>query len=105
MSDQESYNLDFIGDLLNEYWFLKKKLSTKVSNLKIDEIYNECISAGASGGKIIGSGGGGFLLIYCKKQFHNSLKIRLKNKCSIIFFKFLAKSHYLEHFIFQRKKK
>ena len=81
-------NLDFIGDLLNEYWFLKKKLSTKVSNLKIDEIYNECISAGASGGKIIGSGGGGFLLIYCKKQFHNSLKIRLK-KLPIVSFKFV----------------
>jgi len=81
-------NLDFIGDLLNEYWYLKKKLSTKVSNLKIDEIYNECISAGASGGKIIGSGGGGFLLIYCKKQFHNSLKRRLK-KLPIVSFKFV----------------
>jgi D-glycero-alpha-D-manno-heptose-7-phosphate kinase len=80
-------NIDFIGDILNEYWFLKKKLSNKVSNLKIDEIYNECISSGASGGKIIGSGGGGFLLVYCKKKFQNNLKKRLK-KLPIINFKF-----------------
>ena len=80
-------NVDFIGNLLNEYWFLKKKLSTKVSNSKIDEIYYECINAGASGGKIIGSGGGGFLLIYCKKKFQNVLKKRLK-KLPIINFKF-----------------
>jgi D-glycero-alpha-D-manno-heptose-7-phosphate kinase len=81
-------DLDFIGDLLNEYWFLKKKLSTKVSNYKIDEIYDECIKAGATGGKIIGSGGGGFLLMYCKKQFHNSLTKRLK-KLPIVNFKFV----------------
>ena len=81
-------NLDFIGDLLNEYWFLKKKLSNKVSNSKIDEIYNECINAGASGGKIIGSGGGGFLLMYCKKKFHNTFKKRLQ-KLPIVSFKFV----------------
>ena len=84
----KSNNLDFIGDLLNEYWFLKKKLSSKVSNLKIDEIYNECINAGASGGKIIGSGGGGFLLMYCKKKFHNNLKRKLY-KLPVINFKFV----------------
>ena len=80
-------NIDFIGGILNEYWFLKKKLSNKVSNLKIDEIYNECISSGASGGKIIGSGGGGFLLVYCKKKFQKNLKKRLK-KLPIINFNF-----------------
>tara|TARA_B100000767_G_C19623619_1_gene475172 strand:- start:509 stop:892 length:384 start_codon:yes stop_codon:yes gene_type:complete len=84
---QKNDNLDFIGNLLNEYWFLKKKLSTKVSNPKIDEIYSECINAGASGGKIIGSGGGGFLLIYCKKRFQHVLKKRLK-KLPIVNFKF-----------------
>ena len=84
---QKNDNVDFIGNLLNEYWFLKKKLSTKVSNSKIDEIYYECINAGASGGKVIGSGGGGFLLIYCKKKFQNLLKKRLK-KLPIVNFKF-----------------
>ena len=51
-------NFNYIGSILNEYWNIKKKLSSKVSNVKIDEIYNESLSAGASGGKIIGSGGG-----------------------------------------------
>ena len=71
-------NIDFIGEILNEYWLLKKKLSNKVSNSKIDEIYNECISSGASGGKIIGSGGGGFLLVYCKKKISKKFKEETK---------------------------
>ena len=81
-------NFNYIGSILNEYWNIKKKLSSKVSNVKIDEIYNECLSAGASGGKIIGSGGGGFLLIYCKKKFHSNLKKRL-NKLPIVKFNFV----------------
>ena len=64
-----------------------KKMSSKVSNVKIDEIYNESLSAGASGGKIIGSGGGGFLLIYLKKI---SLKFKKRlNKLPIIKFNFV----------------
>ena len=81
-------NFNYIGSILNEYWNIKKKLSSKVSNVKIDEIYNESLSAGASGGKIIGSGGGGFLLIYCKKKFHANLKKRL-NKLPIVKFNFV----------------
>ena len=54
----------------------------------IDEIYNESLNAGATGGKVIGSGGGGFLLIYCKKKHHLSLKNRLK-KLPIIKFNFI----------------
>lgn len=83
-------NYDFIGSALKEYWSIKKSLSNKVSNFKIDEIYNEAINAGASGGKIIGSGGGGFLLVYCKKKFHNRLKKRL-SKLPIINFNFIKK--------------
>ena len=44
-------NFNYIGSILNEYWNIKKKLSSKVSNVKIDEIYNESIAA--SGGKIM----------------------------------------------------
>ena len=65
---------DFIGSILNEYWLIKKKLSSKVTNKKINEIYNQAILAGASGGKIIGSGGGGFLLVYCKRKYQLQLK-------------------------------
>ena len=80
-------NYDFIGSALNEYWNIKKSLSIKVSSNNINEIYNEAINAGASGGKIIGSGGGGFLLVYCKKKYHSKLKKRL-NKLPIINFNF-----------------
>lgn len=81
-------NYDFIGNILNEYWNIKKKLSFKVTNPIIDEIYNESLIAGASGGKLIGSGGGGFLLVYCKKRYHKSLINRLA-KLPVIKFKFI----------------
>lgn len=84
----EAKNYDFVGPTLNEYWLIKKRLSNKVSNKKIDEIYKECLLAGASGGKIIGSGGGGFLLIYCKKKNHINLKRRI-NKLPIVNFNFI----------------
>ena len=81
-------NFSFVGNILNEYWDLKKNLSYKVSNYKINEIYKESLNCGASGGKIIGSGGGGFLLIYCKKKFHNKLRKKLF-KLPIIKFDFV----------------
>ena len=77
-----------IGGFLNEYWELKKRLSLKVTNSKINEIYEEALKSGASGGKLIGSGGGGYLLMYCKKKFFKNLKKRL-HKLSIINFKFI----------------
>ena len=81
-------NFDFIGEFLNEYWSLKKMLSNKVSNNRINEIYNEALKSGATGGKIIGSGGGGFLLMYCKEKYHLSLKKKLQ-KLPIIKFNFV----------------
>ena len=80
--------LDYIGDMMNDYWELKKKLSPKVSNNTIDEIYNTALINGATGGKIIGSGGGGFLLMYCKKKFQLNLQKKL-SKLSLINFKFV----------------
>ena len=87
---QNNKSNDFIGTILDEYWSIKKSLSNKVSNNKINDIYNEALKSGASGGKIIGSGGGGFLLMYCKKRNHLSLKKRL-NKLPIIKFNFSEK--------------
>ena len=54
-----------IGTLLNKNWELKKKLADKITNPRLDEMYNRAIEAGAIGGKISGAGGGGFLLTYC----------------------------------------
>lgn len=56
-------NLKRFGGLLDLYWEVKKQLSDKVSNVEIDEMYRLAKGAGAIGGKIIGAGGGGFLLV------------------------------------------
>lgn len=63
----EAGRLDDFGCLMDEHWQLKKKMSAKMSNELFDEIYEEAKKAGALGGKIIGAGGGGFFLIYCRE--------------------------------------
>ncbi len=82
------FSLKNFGYMLNDYWELKKKLSNKVSNIKINEIYKTSIECGALGGKVIGSGGGGFILFCCEKKNQSKLKKNLK-KLPIIKFKFI----------------
>lgn len=65
------------GRLLNESWEYKRKLSHKVSNSVIDEIYSQATGAGAIGGKIIGAGGGGFMLFFVPPQYRDAVKHRL----------------------------
>ena len=60
--------IDDFGRILNEGWMLKKSLTKAVSNSFIDEIYNKGIMAGSLGGKLLGAGGGGFILFYCPKE-------------------------------------
>ena len=83
----QNNSIDIVGEMLNEYWNYKKSLSNKVTNAYINEIYDLAIESGASGGKVIGSGGGGFILIYCKNKNQKKLFKSLK-KLSIIKFKF-----------------
>jgi D-glycero-alpha-D-manno-heptose-7-phosphate kinase len=62
----ESSNFDRWGELLHEHWENKKKLSSKISLSAVDAIYDEVRDRfGVLGGKIIGAGGGGFLMLYC----------------------------------------
>lgn len=68
MIELRSGNIDGLGEMLHESWMLKKKLANTITNGQIDMIYNEAIRNGASGGKITGAGGGGFLLLYCKHE-------------------------------------
>jgi len=63
---------------LDRSWKLKKQLASKISNSKIDEIYEAARKAGAIGGKIAGSGGGGFLLLYCPKERQDEVRKALK---------------------------
>jgi D-glycero-alpha-D-manno-heptose-7-phosphate kinase len=62
----ETSNFDRWGELLDEHWQSKKKMSAKISLARVDQIYDEVKERyGVLGGKIIGAGGGGFLMLYC----------------------------------------
>ena len=78
---------DNFGRLLDEYWFLKKKLSKGVSNILINELYSEAKFCGSLGGKILGAGGGGFIMFYGNKSVQNRLKKRF-SKLTYLKFKF-----------------
>jgi D-glycero-alpha-D-manno-heptose-7-phosphate kinase len=83
----EKDQYDEFGILLGESWKLKKSLSTQITNEKINEMYNIALAKGALGGKILGAGGGGFLLLYVPEN----KKIRVMNlfkKNIIVPFKF-----------------
>jgi D-glycero-alpha-D-manno-heptose-7-phosphate kinase len=62
----ERGDLNDFGALLNEAWQAKKRVSAKISNSRIDRLYDLAQQNGAVGGKITGAGGGGFLLLYCE---------------------------------------
>ena len=78
-------SVDEFGKLLNEQWFLKKSLTKYISNKDIDNIYNAAMNAGAIGGKLLGAGGGGFLLFYAQKKNHKKIKHSLKDKLFVPF--------------------
>jgi len=69
---------DDFGRLFHENWELKKRLSDKVSTSQIDEIYRKGVAAGALGGKILGAGGGGFILFYIAPEKQEKLKSALE---------------------------
>jgi D-glycero-alpha-D-manno-heptose-7-phosphate kinase len=76
--------LDF-GRLLNEAWKLKCSLGEGVSNDEIDDIYATALRSGAVGGKLLGAGGGGFMLIFAAPENHQALKSKLNNLLEIPF--------------------
>ena len=63
-----------LGDILHEGWLLKKTLAGGISNPLFDEYYEKALKAGATGGKILGAGGGGFFLFCCKPKYHSDLR-------------------------------
>jgi D-glycero-alpha-D-manno-heptose-7-phosphate kinase len=78
-------DLNDFGKLLNEFWKLKRSLSSIVSNSEIDEIYKKAIKAGATGGKLIGAGGGGFLLLFVPPKNQKNVKEKLKKLVHVPF--------------------
>lgn len=69
----ESNDLDSFGDLLHKNWILKKKMADKISSGQIDRWYKTAMDHGAIGGKILGAGGGGYLLIYAHENKHKEI--------------------------------
>ena len=65
--------LDGFGELLHQGWLEKKKLADEISNNQIDLWYERARRHGAVGGKILGAGGGGFLLIYANPEHHEAI--------------------------------
>lgn len=77
--DLVSGNVDRIGPVMHEGWLMKKGLASKITLPEIDEAYDAAIAAGATGGKLLGAGGGGFLLFYCPPADRPELLRRLSS--------------------------
>ena len=73
------------GALLDEGWRAKRSLSARVSNSYVDELYAHAISNGALGGKLLGAGGGGFMLLFVPPSKQNQIKEALKRFISVPF--------------------
>jgi len=67
------------GKLLHESWKLKRSLTDKISTPVIDEIYSIAIRTGALGGKLLGAGGGGFILVFAKPDVQSRIKDKLRH--------------------------
>lgn len=72
-------NFQKMGEILNQAWIIKKELSSGISNPQIDEMYDSALRAGAWGGKILGAGGGGFLLLMAPLESQPKIKEVLNN--------------------------
>jgi D-glycero-alpha-D-manno-heptose-7-phosphate kinase len=73
------------GRLLHESWKIKRSLTEKISTASIDEIYQAGLDAGALGGKLLGAGGGGFMLFFVPPEKREALRTRLKKLLCVPF--------------------
>lgn len=78
-------DLDDFGRLLDHTWKLKRQTGTAVSTNSIDELYDKGIEAGALGGKLLGAGGGGFLVFYVQPERQDSVRWAMRNLMHIPF--------------------
>ncbi len=81
----ESWDLDEFGRLLDYTWKLKRGISSGISTGSIDEQYEKAVKAGALGGKLLGAGGGGFLLFYVPQEKQEAVKKALENQMYVPF--------------------
>jgi len=81
----ESGCIDDLGRILHEGWLLKKSLSGHISTGWIDEWYQRGLEAGALGGKLLGAGGGGFLLFYCPVERQDNFRKKMNGLRELYF--------------------
>jgi len=67
-------NVSTLGEMLHDAWQIKKRLTNGISNTTIDDAYQAAIDAGAKGGKLLGAGGGGFLMLYAEPAHHDEIR-------------------------------
>jgi len=67
-------DLDSFGEILNENWELKKTMAQGITNSSIDSTYQVALDAGATGGKILGAGAGGFFIFYAHEDSHDAIE-------------------------------
>lgn len=79
LKSNDSNWLKEFGNLLNEYWNLKKKLNKNISNNKVNHLYNSFINEGAYGSKLMGAVNGGFMLILAKKNIQKKIINKFTN--------------------------
>ena len=79
--------LEEFGKLLNRAWHNKRTLSNMITNSEIDDLYEAALNAGAIGGKLLGAGGGGFVLFFVKPQDQKKVK-NVLNKLTHVPFNF-----------------
>ncbi len=84
-TELELGNLETFGKLLHDSWMLKQTLANTISNSEINAHYETAIKNGAAGGKLLGAGGGGFLLFYSEKPNHARLRHAMRTLREIPF--------------------
>lgn len=76
-SELQAGNISAFGEILDENWQLKRSMTDGVSNHEIDECYRVAREAGAEGGKLLGAGAGGFLMLYAPRAKHAAIQAAL----------------------------
>jgi D-glycero-alpha-D-manno-heptose-7-phosphate kinase len=75
----QQHDLTRFGHILHQGWLLKRQLAGGITNEQIDSCYDKAMQAGALGGKLLGAGGGGFLLFYVPQDKHKAVRDALKD--------------------------
>ncbi|MCI8296564.1 MAG: GHMP kinase [Lachnospiraceae bacterium] len=75
----QNNNVDAMGELLHDNWMLKKSLASGISSPFIDGIYEKAVDAGATGGKLLGAGGAGFMLFYVPRDKQEDVRAALSD--------------------------